>query len=738
MELTTTTEHTPATNFFLWQNSSWMNDPKNAIPDEYSSWGSFVKLHDESLFAQIDLLNDVRRRYSNGELDLSTEEGHNERILALIWGANMDLLNGWEKGKGDYSELSKEVNLIRMKLDIKDMYTKKYAENLGKYFAYATTVGIGFFMDIDKGEDLKDADHTKLDIAPSGTSLPERSYYFDEEFKEKREQFLQHLNNVKDMLTKNNVNLVDDFANRVLSFETKLAYINMTSSQSRLYDQYYNMTTLDKLASDVNDFAYNKEKLENYKDDEQNVNVTNSNKDLANIFYRNCFKDLGLYAVMDRNYRANYDDYSKENSYKIALYDGDYFKRLFNFVFDISNKRDLMAFLQYKAINSSAGYCTKELNEEVFDFYARKLHGQEKQKSFEKRTVRKINAWVGECLGRLYVKEYFNEECKHDVENKIKGAMETMKRSLEGNNWLTDSTKAEALKKLSTFTMKIGYPSKWKKFTDLKLEDDDSVFTMRKKVQQFLYKTEFEDKINTPVDKTEWHMTPQTVNAYYNPLINEIVFPAAILQPPFYYRNSTLIDKSMMNDVKDAEGFDPIDAVNYGSIVAIICHEMTHGYDDQGRKFDSTGNMNNWWNDDDVKLFENKTENMTDLVEKYHFVDSKGEEYKMDAKLTMGENLADLGGLTIALRTMLHDPTFRDKEGKPNKTALRLFFRSFATAFRENIKEEMRINNLKTDSHAPADFRGNLCSNIDEFYDAFDVKEDDEMYVPPAKRTRMW
>ena len=537
-----------------------------------------------------------------------------------------------------------------------------------------------------------------------------------------------------------NIKLEPDFVNKVMAFETKLAKMSMKKDQARLYDEFFNKTDLNKFWDNVNDMKFVAAKLDNFDESERNVKLNASEISNIKLFMSKMYAGMGIEKVMFDNYRSNYDEYNEVDAKTLCVYDGDYFVRLFKLLAtdDSDLKSQLNAYLQYQIIQSVCGYCTKALYEEFFDFYNRKLSGVKIPLSHEKRTISKINGWVGEALGSIYVKKYFNEDSKTNLEGMIKVILGEMQKSLETNDWLTRDTKQKALKKLSTFGMKIGYPVKFKNYDKLNLCETDSTYDMVKKVQRFSHKREFLNKINSKVNKDEWHMTPQTVNAYYNPLLNEVAFPAAILQPPFYQSTVELIDMKLSPDeTKEMLGFDPLRIANYGSISAVISHEITHGYDDMGKKFDADGNMVNWWTEEDDKLFESKTQLMADQAEAYTF-ENEGKVHNMKPQLTMGENLADLAGMTLALRAMLSESQYRTADGKPKKAALQLFFRAWGNMWRQNITVAARIERLVSDPHAPADFRANLVRNIDEFYDAWDVVEGDNMYLHPSKRVRIW
>jgi len=323
----------------------------------------------------------------------------------------------------------------------------------------------------------------------------------------------------------------------------------------------------------------------------------------------------------------------------------------------------------------------------------------------------------------------------------VKDVLKIMEKSLNKNDWLTAETKDKALLKLSKFVAKLGYPDKLKSYDSLKLMEDDSLFAMREQVIAFNYKTEFLEKINSVKDKTKWEMNPQDVNAYFHPLNNEIVFPAAIMQPPFYHRSLKASELASHPVAKDNDP-DILTAINFGGIGAVIAHEITHGFDDQGRKFDSDGNINDWWTEADTELFTSKCALMAEQAERWEFKDvpegvpllnAKPTVHKMNAELTMGENLADLGGMSLACQAL---QARLGKNCTPDH--LTAFFMAWANVWKSKETKAYIIQRLTTDPHAPCSFRGNMVSNIDAFYDGFDIKVGDPMYLAPEKRVKMW
>ena len=259
------------------------------------------------------------------------------------------------------------------------------------------------------------------------------------------------------------------------------------------------------------------------------------------------------------------------------------------------------------------------------------------------------------------------------------------------------------------------------------------------KINKWNLKKNFYEKINSILDKNEWKMSPQTVNAYFMPTQNEIVFPAAILQPPFFHMEKSAIDFDISEEIDMFPDLDIITCANYGGIGAVIAHEITHGFDDKGRKFDLQGNLKDWWNKEDEQLFINKTKIMHNSVLKYNYFDvNTNTNHKMNPELTMGENLADIGGLTISMKALLKKLKERDASEIEIKASLRVFFKSWTNVWKENVKKDKKIMLLSVDPHSPSEFRGNLVQHIDEFYYAFDINENDNMYLPIDHRMKMW
>jgi len=724
-------------DFYQFVNNKWLADESITIPAEYSSWGSFIKLVDESLKNQIGLLKDLQEREAANP---------DEAKLGLVWQASMQRFKAWEAGEGTCDDIMNELHRLG---ETVPMEGDGYAEGLAKYLGRCNQLGIKCPVEFGKEANLKDTENIVLDLSPSGLSLPSRDYYLDDKFDSQRGLFEQHLKNVAELIGAEK--LEGDFPTRVIRIETKLAQIQMKPDQSRQFDQYFNVTTLDGLIKDVNSLAHLKDKDANYAankvvdGDEDSELLTKADfpvgdEDLAAAakFWEFLFTELQLRSTMAANYDQNYPGKGdkEEAQYRMMVFDGDYFRRVLRLLLRTANRKDIMAYLQYQVIKSGKEFCTKALNEEFFDFYARKLAGQQEQKTPEKRTIALISAWMGELLGKIYVTRFFSAEDKETVKGMVMEVLEVMKKSLEGNDWLTAETKALAQKKLSKFIVKLGYPDKWKNYDTLELNTGDSLFTMHQKVSAFDHQLEFLEKLNSVKDKTKWEMNPQDVNAYFHPLNNEIVFPAAIMQPPFYQRSMDAVDFDLGTISRDVP--DLLTAINFGGIGAVIAHEITHGYDDQGRKFDADGNINDWWQEEDAALFKKKCDLMAEQAATWKFEDvpEDGAETKvhtMNGELTMGENLADLGGMSLACQAL--QKRCGDGISRDHYVA---FFHSWANIWKSKNTKADVIKKLATDPHAPPSFRGNLVKNVDAFYTTFSCAPGDAMYVAPEKRVQMW
>lgn len=391
----------------------------------------------------------------------------------------------------------------------------------------------------------------------------------------------------------------------------------------------------------------------------------------------------------------------------------EYYKNL-DKIISSQNLPQIKEYLKFNVMNDAANYLSSELDELAFEFYGRQLKGQKEQRAMEKRGLDFVNGSAGELLGKLYVKDNFPPEAKATCEELVQYLIKSFEVHINGLDWMSAQTKEKALEKLAKFNVKIGYPDKWKDYSQLAV--GSSLFENIHALNRW----SFEDNLakqDKPVDKTEWSMTPQTVNAYYSPLFNEIVFPAAILQSPFYDYHA------------DA-------AVNFGGIGAVIGHELSHGFDDSGSQYDGDGNLNNWWTPEDKEKFDAAADALVAQFEAYEPVPG----IFVNGRFTLGENIGDLGGSSVAFDAL--QMYLKDK-GNPGLidgyTPEQRFFMSWATIWRTKTTDEFVVNQVKTDPHSPAQYRAFApIVNLDAFHEAFDTKEGDKMYKPKEQRIKIW
>ena len=372
--------------------------------------------------------------------------------------------------------------------------------------------------------------------------------------------------------------------------------------------------------------------------------------------------------------------------------------------------------LVWQLIRSHAAYLSQEISRANFDFYGRTLTGTPEQRERWKRGVSFVEDAMGEAVGRIYVERHFDENAKHAMDELVSYLIEAYRASITSLEWMGEETRKRALDKLDKFTPKIGYPVKWRDYSALEVDPHDLVGNVRR-VAVFEFNREL-GKLGKPIDRDEWFMTPQTVNAYYNPGFNEIVFPAAILQPPFF-------DASW-----DA-------AANFGAIGAVIGHEIGHGFDDQGSRYDGDGKLTDWWTPEDRTAFEARTKS---LIDQYNVLSPEGAGGKtVNGELTIGENIGDLGGLAIAWKAYQLSLNGAEPPVIDGLTGAQRFFLSWAYAWQQKSRDEEVVRLLTIDPHSPNEFRCNqIVRNLDEFYDAFEVQPNDKLWLEPAERVTIW
>ena len=532
--------------------------------------------------------------------------------------------------------------------------------------------GVGFWVDNDAKEPTRYVVH----LYQSGLGLPDESYYREERYASVRAAYAPY---AARMLRLGGFvaddDAAQDAARRVVDLETRLAAGHWDVVSDRDADLTYNALTLAELADRAPGFDWHAWSAA-----------------------------LGAPAgSMDRLV-------VREPSYAEA----------FAAAWSTESLEDWKAWLALRVVSSRAAYLTEEIVEANFDFYGRTLTGAQELRDRWKRGVALVQAVLGEAVGKVYVERHFPPSHRDRMARLVETLVEAYRESITALDWMGEGTRVKALAKLDAFTPKIGYPVRWRDYSSLAVLPDDLVGNVRR-ASAFEQDRELA-KIGRPIDPDEWFMTPQTVNAYYNPGMNEIVFPAAILQPPFF----------------DAEADD---AVNYGGIGAVIGHEIGHGFDDQGSKYDGDGRLEDWWTAADRAEFERRTRALIDQYDAFVPRQLAGTDHHVNGALTIGENIGDLGGLSIALKayrialgTSLDEAPVVD-----GLTGVERVLLGWAQVWQSKGRDEEVVRRLATDPHSPNEFRCNgVLRNVDEFYAAYGVGPDDDLYLDPAERVRIW
>jgi putative endopeptidase len=545
----------------------------------------------------------------------------------------------------------------------------KTSEDLIKEVAHLHTIGVGAMFGGYIGQDPKISSQYVTQLGQGGISLPDRDYYTnkDERTLGIQKAYKSHLVNMF-VLLGDKKDVAEKNAKTVYDIETNFAKSSMTNIEMRDPVKQYNKKSFKLLAEMT-----------------------------PNFNWQTYFEAIGLKAVDT-----------------VIVAQPEFFKQ-FNASLKSVSINDWKTYLRWGLIDGMASKLSDNFVNEHFDFYGKKLLGIPALKPRWKRALEATDGSLGDALGQIFVEKHFTQESKNRVGEMVKNLIAAYRVRIASRDWMSEETKKAANLKLDKVMLKLGYPDKWKDYSTLDIKRDSYVQNyMRANV--YLFK-EMADKLGKPVDRTEWGMTTPTINAYYNPSMNEIVFPAGIMQPVFFN--------------PDAD-----DAVNYGSMGAIIGHELTHGFDDQGAQFDADGNLKNWWTEKDKSNFKMKTDILVSQFNNYIAIDSM----HVRGELTLGENIADLGGLTISYYAFK-----KSLEGKPAPekidgfTAEQRFFLAWAQGWRGNMRAEYLKNMVQTNPHSPGNFRVNgPPSNMQEFYDAFGVKEGDKMYRPKAERAEIW
>jgi putative endopeptidase len=539
-------------------------------------------------------------------------------------------------------------------------------DQLAVFMAYANKRNIRMPFVMGQLEDLKNPDDYAMNIFQGGLGLPEREYYFndDERAVEIRKKYVEHIENMFELVGLSDAPAA---ASTVVHFETRIAEHHLRKEDARNWAVNYN-----KVAT----------------------------------------ADLGT--VMPRfNWAGYLEEAGIAELDSIVIYMTGYLGELDKII----HTTDLGAcktYLKWAVINTAASLLNEDLDRQNFDFYSKTLSGVEEQPPLWRRGVNIVNGTLGEVVGKAYVARHFPPEAKERMLVLVDNLTRAYEKNIKELDWMSDATKAEALDKLSKFTSKVGYPDKWRDYSALVIEADDLLGNLERAALAE-YQRQL-DRHGGPVDRKEWGMSPQTVNAYYNPARNEIVFPAAILQPPYF-------------DLAAEE------AANYGAIGAVIGHEIGHGFDNKGSTFDGDGKLRDWWIDEDRAEFERRTSQLVDQYDAYKPFD----DLAVNGEFTLGENIGDLGGMSISLLAYQMSLGGKEPPVIDGFTGVQRVFLGYAQMRRSKYRDEFLRRLIQTDPHSPSIYRTNgVVRNVPEFYEAFDVQEGDALYLPPEERVKIW
>ena len=583
-------------------------------------------------------------------------KGTNEQKVGDFWTTGMDTeaVEAAQAGplSADLERIGKMSNLEDLQAIVRDLQLE----------------GIGVVFDYGVFQDLMDSEKYIFYAVQGGLGLPDRDYYLreDEESASLRENYVAHVSRMLQLLgdTPEDAQLAAD---AILALETRLAEASLTNVELRNPENYYNIQS-----------------------------VADSDKATPNFSWSAFLDHLGLGELNTFSY-AHPKFFAEMNALLAAE--------------PIETWR---AYLRWNLIGNLAPYLSTNFVDADFDFFSHTLQGTEEPRPRWKRVTARVSGSMGEALGQVYVERAFPPKTKARADEMIENLRAAVGMRLQGLEWMSDDTKARAMEKLEAFNSKIGYPDKWRDYSSLEIGLDSYVGNVR---AGNVFETRRNlDKIGKPIDRDEWGMSPQTINAYYSPVMNEIVFPAAIMQPPFF------------------DG-DMDDAVNYGGMGSIIGHEFMHGFDDQGSKFDPAGNMKNWWTDEDRARFEERTVKLVEQYDGFVAVD----DLHVNGELTLGENIGDLAGLTMAYHALQRALEQNNPGEIDGFTPEQRFFLAWAQGWRRNYRDEALKLQVNTDPHSPGRFRviGPL-SNMPEFAAAFDCKAGDPMVRPDEARADIW
>lgn len=648
----------PQDDLFGYVNGRWLTEYQ--MPGDRATDGAFRSLYDRAEEQVRDLITGAAAAATSGTEAAASNaaQGSDEQRIGDLYASFMD----------EQAVAARGVQPLLDELAAIDAADSPDA--LAKVLGALQRTGVGGGTGVYVDTDSKDSTRYLLHMSQSGLGLPDESYYRDEQHAEILAAYPQHIAAMFELVYGPGDH--DDTAARIVALETKLAAAHWDVVKRRDADLTYNLRTFADLPTEAPGFDW-----------------------------AGWVSELGT---------------TPEKAAEVVVRQPDYLTA-FAAEWSGGDFEDWKRWLRWRVVHARAFLLTDDLVAEDFAFYGRRLSGTEQIRDRWKRAVSVVESLLGDAVGKLYVQRHFPPHAKERMDELVDNIREAYRVSINSLDWMTPQTREKALAKLDKFTPKIGYPAKWRDYSGLVIERGD-LYGNYRRGYAFEYDRELR-KLGGPVDRDEWFMTPQTVNAYYNPGMNEIVFPAAILQPPFF----------------DA---DADDAANYGGIGAVIGHEIGHGFDDQGAKYDGDGNLVDWWTDQDRTEFGARTKKLIEQYDEY-VPRQLSNGHHVNGAFTVGENIGDLGGLSIALlayRLSLKGEPAPVLDGLTGEQ--RVFF-GWAQVWRTKSRDAEAIRRLAIDPHSPPEFRCNgVIRNMDAFYEAFDVTENDALYLDPERRVRIW
>ena len=625
---------------------------RNPLPAAYSRFGSFDQLQEDNNKRINSILSDLLKK--------NYKHGSMEQKLSDFYKLAMDSERRNREGLTPVKPLLNEMEAAKTKADLQQLQLKYAVEGYGVGFA-------SYFA-----ADEKNVTTNILSLSQSGLTLGQKDYYLNNDAATVaiREAYKQHLVRMFRLYGFSEAQATAR-ANAVFRAETALALVSKSVTELRDPQANYNKMTLKEFQE-----LYPNIPLEKM-----------ANAEGVKSAY------IQEIVVGQPAFMAGYDK-----------------------IYAAATADDLRALMEWDVIQNSASYLSDEIREANFDFFGKTMSGRKEDYPLWKRATNQVEAQMGEALGKIYVARYFPESSKKMMEQLVRNLQISLGQRIDAQTWMSDTTKAAAHKKLDKFYVKIGYPNKWIDYGKLVIDPQKSYYENVMACRNFSHNRHIEEKAGKPVDRDEWYMTPQTVNAYYNPTTNEICFPAGILQRPFF-------------DPKADKAF------NYGAIGVVIGHEMTHGFDDQGRQYDDSGNMKDWWTATDAKGFEERADMYADFFSNIKVLP----DLNANGRFTLGENLADHGGLQVSYQAFKNATAKKHLKTIDGFTPDQRFFLAYAGVWGQNITELEIRNRTKRDPHALGEWRVNgALPHIDAWYDAFGVKEGDKLFIPKNQRLSLW